>query len=879
MLTTEEFRAWCQRLQLKPETEEIIRSIRESPPVRKVRGRANNVTGRYPSPKMGVSIQFESQHVELWAIYAMERDDDVLEYYDQSVRIPLRYRAKSGRNTTQWHTPDFFVVRRERAGWEEWKPASALNTLADDMPARYQQDTTGRWRCPPGEDYAEQVGLTYQVRSSAQYHPLFIQNLKFLQDYWAHPTPIEASQEAQVLRVLEQHPGLRLTELLEVCPDVSVDAIWALLGTRRLFTDLSAASLMDHEQVHLFLSEQEIRAEGLPRGVLAQPSAPLLPLLWDGRIWFAEEIAGLVHLRPEIGETLSLEASRFQRLLQTGAMQRLSEIAPSPMTPEIRAALTVASPKAQQRANARLQRILLYVQDGEVTAPMRSIQRWLHAYKSAEALHGCGYVGLLDRVAQRGNRTRRASDASMQLLHTFLKEHYATPQAKRAAAVYQLYVSECKRMHLPAVSERTFYRERARFVTHDVTAARLGRRAAYREQPYFYYLDQTTPRHGERPFALAHLDHTQLDILLVSSVTGKPLEKPWLTLLTDAYSRRILACYLSYDPPSYRSAMMILRVCVQRHLRLPQELMVDRGADFGSVYFETLLTRYGVTKKERPPAQPRFGSVLERLFGTTNTMLLNQLRGNTQVTKMPRQMTREVDPKQQAVWTLQRFSERFEEWAYEIYDQMEHPALFQSPRDAFTEGMTRAGMRLHRLIVYSEEFLMHTRPTTHTGQAKIHAARGITVNGLRYWNAVFQNREVAGTSVPVRYEPYDMGVVYVFVQGQWLECIADNYAQVHGRSEREWHLILDEWRAHQRQHGKARTYVNGPLQARFLETLQADERLLLQQQRDYEERTLRDAILGKKEAEPVVIASSSTQEQRDEDDLDLTIIPRYEEYR
>ncbi len=828
---------------------------------------------------MGVSIQFESQHVELWAIYAMEQDDDVLEYYDQSIRIPLHYRAKSGRNTTQWHTPDFFVMRQDRAGWEEWKPASALDTLTNDMPTRYQHDAAGHWRCPPGENYAHQIGLTYRVRSSDEYHPLFIQNLKFLQDYWAHPISIEASHEAQVRSMLEQHPGLRLTELLEVCPNVSVDVIWALLGTRRLFTNLSATSLMEHEHVHLFLHEPLAKTNDLPSVISPELVAPSLPFVWDGRLWFVEDTGTLVHLHPEVGERLSLPSARFQQLVQTGAIQRLSGASPSPMTPEIRAVLTKASPKAQQRANQRLEHILLYVQGTEVTTPMRSIQHWLHAYTTAEELHGCGYIGLLDRVADRGNRTRRASDASMQLLHTYLKEHYATPQAKRAAAVYQLYVSECERTHLPAVSERTFYRERTRFATSEVTGTRLGRRAAYQEQPAFGYLDQTTPRHGERPFALAHLDHTELDILLVSSVTGKPLERPWLTLLTDAYSRRILACYLSYDPPSYRSAMMILRVCVQRHLRLPQELMVDRGADFGSVYFETLLTRYSVTKKERPPAQPRFGSVLERLFGTTNTMLLNQLRGNTQATKTPRQMTRAVDPKQHAVWTLERFSERFAEWAYDIYDQMEHPALFQSPRDAFTQGMALAGSRLHRLVPYSEEFLMFTRPTTHTGQAKIHAARGITVNGLRYWNAAFQNREIAGSSVPVRYEPYDMGVVYVFVQGQWLECIADDYAQVHGRSEREWHLILDEWRAHQRQHGKARVRINGPLQAHFLETLEADERLLLQQQRDYEERALRDALVGNKEAEPVAMVSSPTQERTDEDDLDLTTIPRYEEYR
>src|SRR5207237_9659122 len=87
---------------------------------------------------------------------------------------------------------------------------------------------------------------------------------------------------------------------------------------------------------------------------------------------------------------------------------------------------------------------------------------------------------------------------------------------------------------------------------------------AYASQPFFYSLDQTTPRHGERPFALAHLDHTELDLVLVSSITGKPLARPWATLMTDAYSRRDLAGYVIFDPPSYRSAMIAFRLCVRR---------------------------------------------------------------------------------------------------------------------------------------------------------------------------------------------------------------------------------------------------------------------------------------------------------------------------
>src|SRR5258706_14799685 len=89
-----------------------------------------------------------------------------------------------------------------------------------------------------------------------------------------------------------------------------------------------------------------------------------------------------------------------------------------------------------------------------------------------------------------------------------------------------------------------------------------------------------------------------------------------------------------------------------------------------------------------------------------------------------------------------------------------------------------------RLIPYSEDFLMLARPMTRTGQAKIFSSRGITVNSLHYWHEQMRSPQVWGKTVPVRYEPYDMGVAYAFIEGQWLECIGGEYAQVHGRSER-----------------------------------------------------------------------------------------------
>src|SRR5258708_490707 len=545
-MTPEAFHTWCQRLGLTSETEALLASIRSSPPVRRVNSRVGNITGRFPSPKMGVSIQFESAHVEFWGIYAMERDPDVLEYYDQPCRIPLTYQAKSGKRTTQWHTPDFFVVRRESAGWEEWKPAQVLEPLTSSQPARYQVAGTGHWHCPPGEMYAEHLGLTYRLRSSAELHPLEIQNLKFLQDFWAHEVPAHPEQESLALAHIQAHPGIPLSDLLATYPGLAVDIIWVLLSTCRAFTDFSAALLMRHEQIFLSAEESQVRAATASDSAALLTVLPEAPVAWDGRLWTIEGWGEMVHLRPEIGEGYAMPRAEFDHLKQDGSLWVVGAAAPSLMTEEVRQILSRAISTSQPLAYYRMTQMLAYARGEPATASKRSVQRWWKAFQEAKETHGSGYLGLLDRVAARGNRTQRTDPASWELLEAALHAHYAAPQGKNAAAVYRLYREQCEKRRIPPLSPQTFYRARARFTTPEVVAKRRGSRAAYAEGP-FCWVDQTTPRHGDRPFALAHLDHTPLDIVLVSSLTGKPLGKPWATFLTDAYSRRILACYLTYD--------------------------------------------------------------------------------------------------------------------------------------------------------------------------------------------------------------------------------------------------------------------------------------------------------------------------------------------
>jgi len=183
MLSPEALESWCKEVGVLPHARALIDQIRRSDPARRVGGGRSNVSGRYPSRKMGVTVQFESHRVELAGIYEMEHDVEVLEFYDQPIQIKLHYEAPGGKPLGVLHTPDFFVIRKTTAGWEEWKTEGDLLRLAEQSPKRYCSTENGQWRCPPGEVWAKEFGFYYRVRSSREINWVYQRNIQFLEDY------------------------------------------------------------------------------------------------------------------------------------------------------------------------------------------------------------------------------------------------------------------------------------------------------------------------------------------------------------------------------------------------------------------------------------------------------------------------------------------------------------------------------------------------------------------------------------------------------------------------------------------------------------------------------------------------------------------------
>jgi putative transposase len=858
MLTQQEFDNWCLQLKLSDLQKSIIERIRSSPPSRVVGGGRKNVSGRYPSKKMGVTIQFESHRVELPKVYELEHDEDVLEFYDQPAPIKLEYQGKNGRNLAHMHTPDFFVIRRSTVGWEECKTEADLKKLAEKSPNRYTREDAGYWSDRPGTEYAKQYGFYYRMWSDAEIDWVLARNTIFLEDYFRRIESLVVKEDAaiEVLDIVAEEPGILLRDLLDRIKKASSDDIYTLITTERLYVNLSKLPLAEPDRVRVFINKGIADSYILlneTRSPTQKISSLVIHLVSGGSVCWDGKGLDIIHvgdkdivLRGDDEHIIELKKTEFEKLIQQGKIVNLSKNKDLGISQEAWARFQKASPQDQEEALRRYKVIEPYLngRPPEIeTVSERTIRDWKAKYLKALQQYSCGYIGLLSHSHVKGNRSRKLPDDTLAEMAKFIKEDYETNKQKNVNTVYGSLINACEQKGIIEPSYKTFVKEVKRRSGYDQTKNRKGHRAAYQQQEFYWELDRTTPRHGDRPFEIGHIDHTELDIELVCSQTKRNLGRPWATFLVDAYSRRLLAVYLTFDPPSYRSCLMVLRICVKNHGRLPQIVVVDNGAEFRSTYFETLLAIFAKTQKMRPPAKARFGSVCERLFGTSNTEFVHNLSGNTQITRNVRQVTKSVNPKNHAIWTLGTLYEYLCTWAYEEYDTDDHPALGQTPREAFAAGMLQGGSRTHQMIAYDENFRTITLPTNSKGVSKVQVGSGVKINYIYYWSNDFKHPEIENTFVPVRYDPFNAGIAYAFVRGHWLKCISEHYPDLQGRSEKEMKLASTELRKRNQKH-QAQSVISAKNLATFLTSAEGKEAILEQRSKDIEAREVFKVLEG-----------------------------------
>lgn len=871
MLNNRQLKQLMDKLNVPPSGRAVVEKIRSSNPSRNVEGRAGNVACRYPSKKMGCTIQAESHKNELAAIYLWEHDERTYEYYDQPPQVKMSYLKADGRRGAHVTTPDFFVIQEDFIGWVECKPEEWLLNKEMENSTLFVRDESLVWQCPPGVAYAKGFGLGFQLRSSAQNTWAYIRNLAFLSDYWKAEVPHDHIGTVSLLQEkLRQEKALLLSAILDDESIGSADAVYYAVANDLVYVDLLNDLLSEAEHCTIYVSKPIASILRTPSTGSQSPAETVKALslaagsifTWADKTFTIKSFGSKkIILQDDCDEFLTMRRDQLEELCKAGEIQANDLLIDNGKA--LSDLYRAASPADLEEA-ARRSAILSCGGGATIVKPVsaRTIRHWKQRQREAQLKYDDQFIGLVSRKSARGNRNRKLAPRVIAIMREVIASEYATADAKELSVCWGHARNLCEAEHLLPPSEKSFRREvKLAMSGYDMTLAREGQRAAYSEEPMYFQLDRSTPRHGERPFEIAHIDHTQLDLQLVGSKFGELLAKPWLSIMMDANARSVLAFVLTFDPPSYRTNMLLMRDCLRRHSRVPATVVVDRGSDFHCKYFDGFLARFSITKKSRPPQKARFGSLIERFFGVNNKQFVHNLRGNNKALQRPRQLSDTHDPRKRAVWNLKELLREMETYLFQVYGELEHPALGVSPNQAFQIGMARTGARSMRLIPMNDAVEMACMPSTKSGDSTVIPGKGVKIGPIYYRHALMRDPALARRKVPVRYDPFNLGIAYAYIDRQWRLCESEYSGLFQGKSEREIMIIGAEITGKNKRDGVRRS-KNAQQLARYLMGVGQTEAQLLQRKKDLEQRSLYqdfedDEIVGKP---PAFEADSKTSD-------------------
>lgn len=570
-LSESEFAQYCKRNKLSRATAEYVSKVRSSPPSRRVGDHARgNVCGRIPTVAIDETVQAESRQCEALFVYICELSPDALEIWDQPTSIQLRRPTKKGGVHVSAYTADFLVLRTDGPVLFECKTAGELRMKVAEKPDEWSF-TSDTPRFVPASFAAEAMGLKHEVYVSDDTAPVHLTNMEYLHAlYLADPVPIRDSVQNAITRRLAQEP---LT-ILELCASVR----W--LEPRMVYTLLVQGKLCG-----------ALRAQ-----VLSQQDTFRLFLKPEAAAQFERELIQAYRSAPENDTTTDL------------------------------AALVEATPTELAHATkiyADLQPVLA----GE-RQPTRTEYRYLARLRSMSATNAHPLAACLPHFAQRGNRISRLTDGQEDLAKAVINRLWKSGVCKHVTQLLGHLDNECDARDIPRISKESLRIRCGRVSPEIVAEGRLGIRgynAAHPPVP----AEHATLR-SETPGLISHLDSTLLDCRVWDNLAlASFCAPPWIYCVYDEASNRALGAWLGFGKADRFALSLAYRDLVARQGRVPPYFIVDRGAEYGSTFWEVLLASANSTKYKRPSGAPRFGGIVESSLKQINDNLANRLAGAT----------------------------------------------------------------------------------------------------------------------------------------------------------------------------------------------------------------------------------------------------------
>ncbi len=380
--------------------------------------------------------------------------------------------------------------------------------------------------------------------------------------------------------------------------------------------------------------------------------------------------------------------------------------------------------------------------------------------------------------ARRGRKQGHNRLATMveQIIQSAIEEVYLTRQKPRVSVLVDDVRRRCRALGLAQPSAKAVRRRLKARPASQLLARREGRKAA-RDR----YGPITGSLEAPWPLSLVQIDHTLVDVIVVDSVTRKPIQRPWITLAIDVHSRCVPGFYLSLDPPSATSvALCIAHAALPKEAWLsslgievswpiagiPERFHLDNAREFRSEALRRGCEQYGIGIDYRPVATPHYGGHIERLIGT----MMGKVHLLPGTTFSDPRMKGDLDPEKTAAMTLDELQHWLVHAIAGEYHNAVHSALQVPPLAAWQRGIVgdehTVGRGEPTAVSDPRRFLIDFLPL----ERRLVRREGVSLHSIFYWSNALSVWVGRPQKMIVRYDPRDLSRIYLLApDGQYYD--------------------------------------------------------------------------------------------------------------
>ena len=396
----------------------------------------------------------------------------------------------------------------------------------------------------------------------------------------------------------------------------------------------------------------------------------------------------------------------------------------------------------------------------------------------------------------RTSAKARELTADEKAIRWALNKYYYTPQKQSLQTAYKMMLRAkfCDAHGTLKAEYPTFWQFRYFFRQHrdpiSETISRQGLKAYQR---------------NHRPFTgsicdYAHTigvymtDATVADIYIVSRLSRRPIGRPVIYTMVDAYSRLITGVYVGIEGGQYALRLLLqntfadkVSFCRQHNIEidpqdwpshhLPTKIMTDRGSEFIGGPLENLCESYGIEIENLPAYRPDLKGVVEKLFDLIQSAYKPLLKGKG-VVESDIQERGAPDYRRQGTLDLEQFTAVVLRCVLFYNSQYIQTGFIRTP------NMASAGITPTAAAIWSFRSAQDDCPVSIASDPKLLYAllprtdgkitqRGLELFNLRFSNCTFKKRFVAAglngrELVKVAYSPDCLDTVYLYEDSNYI---------------------------------------------------------------------------------------------------------------